>query len=418
MIERPGSSLPANGTRERGAPIRDRVVELRRVRAAELAENPRNWRRHPAVQRRALRALLREIGYADALLAREQDGGLVLVDGHLRRSLDPDRVVPVLVLDLTEEEADKLLATLDPIAALAVADPNALEALLARVNSSSAAVRDLLEGLARQAKLPIHRGLADPDEIPRRPQPRTTPGDLWMLGEHRILCGDATEEAALARVMDGTQADVFWTDPPYGVDYVGKTPAALRIERDTRAGLETLLTPAFAAADRGLRPGAALYVAHPAGVSSVVFANAFLAQGWELRQTLVWVKDQMVLGHADYHYRHEPLLYGCKPGPGRWGRGARGWYGGNAQTSVFEIPRPRVSREHPTAKPVELVRRCLANSSAPGMRVLDPFLGSGTTVIAAEQEGRICAGIELDPGYVDVAIARWEAFTGLAARRA
>ena len=165
-----------------------------------------------------------------------------------------------------------------------------------------------------------------------------------------------------------------------------------------------------------LAGGAAIYVFHPAGPSLSTFLEAFLHQGWVLRQDLVWVKDSIVLGHADYHYRHEPIFYGNSPGA-RFGRGAAGWFGSDAESSVLEVPRPRASREHPTSKPVALIRRLVANSSAPGDIVLDPFLGSGSTLIASHQIGRRCFGIELDPSYVDVAVSRWESFTGQKATR-
>src|SRR5438874_4892831 len=181
---------------------RDRVSELIRVKAGELEANPSNWRRHPAHQRAALRALLREIGYADALLARRDGDRLVLVDGHLRKSLDPDQEVPVLVLDIDEQEADKLLATLDPIASLATADPGALADLLLRVRSDSRAVSDLLAGLRRSAGLLLRELLVDPDEAPPLPRrPRTRPGDLYTLGEHRLVCGDATSGRDLGALM-------------------------------------------------------------------------------------------------------------------------------------------------------------------------------------------------------------------------
>jgi DNA modification methylase len=399
--------------------VRDRVVELVRVRAGDLDPHPANWRTHPPRQRAALKALLQEIGYADALLARREGEELVLVDGHLRRSLDPDQEVPVLVLDLSEEEARTVLATLDPLAALAQADPPALADLLDRVKASSAAVRELLDSLASQAGLHGRRLRADPDWAPPPPQrPRTRPGDLWTVGAHRVLCGDATRKKDVARLMAGEHADVLWTDPPYGKDYVGGTARRLRIAGDTRSGVEELLQAAFTMADEILRPGAAIYVAHPAGASSVAFLQAFLAQGWRLHQTLVWVKDRLVLGRTDYHYRHEPIAYGYSPGGGRRGRGAQGWYGGNAQDSVIEVPRPSASREHPTMKPVELVRRCLANSSKEDQAVLDPFLGSGTTLVAAQILGRRGFGLEVDPAYCDVAVARLAKVTGETPRRA
>lgn len=392
--------------------IRDRVVELRRIQAAELRPNPRNWRRHPDRQRRALRDLLAEVGFADAILARElHDGSLEIVDGHLRQSMDPEAVVPVLVLDVDEVEADKLLATLDPLAAMAVADPESLRSLLASVETSSEDVRTLLANLATSAEVEALTGHADPDAIPRGGDPRAEAGDVFVLGEHRLACGDARDPALLARVVGNSHARLLLTDPPYGVAYTGKTAQQLRMSNDSADGLVELLTAAFATADRALDEGAAIYLFHPAGPEAVAFTDALTATGWEIRQGLVWVKDSLVLGHGDFHYRHEPIIYGAKPGR-PLGRGRAGWYGSNAETSVLEVPRPKASREHPTAKPVELISRLMANSSTFGDLVLDPFLGSGSTLIAAERLSRRSAGIEIDPAYVDVAISRWEAFTG------
>jgi DNA modification methylase len=286
------------------------------------------------------------------------------------------------------------------------------------VDTSSAAVRALLEDLAKEAGLGRSRPLRDPDEAPPPPEvPESGLGDLWALGEHRLLCGDSTSADAMRRLMGDERANVVWTDPPYGVNYVGKTARGLRIAGDSAAGLRELLHGAFTAVDSVIEDGAPLYVAHPAGALSLTFGEAFVAQGWRLHQTLVWVKDQMVLGHADYHYRHEPLLYGYKPAPARRGRGAKGWYGSNAETSVFEIPRPAASREHPTAKPVELIKRCLANSSREGDIVLDPFAGSGSTLAACEVLDRRSFSLEVDPRYADVIVKRWEALTGHRARR-
>lgn len=397
--------------------IRDRIVELVRVRAGDLVPNPSNWRRHPGRQRAALRALLRKIGYADALLARREGKDLVLIDGHLRRSLDPEQVVPVLVLDLSEAEAELVLATLDPLAALAIPEREAVARLLERVHASSRAVSELLAEVARQAGLPHLRPRVDPEEIPTPPaEPKSGPGMLWAVGPHRILCGDATDPAALARLMGRKAAQVLFTDPPYGVSYVGKTPRALRIAGDEESGLAELLSSCFAAVSPHLDEGARIYLCHPAGLGQALFLQAFAAAGWRLHQTLVWVKDSMVLGHADYHYRHEPILYGYAPGPGRWGRGAKGWYGDNRADSVLEVPRPKASREHPTAKPVELIRRCLENSSKKGDVVLDPFAGSGSTLVAAAISGRVGLGMEIDPAYCDVIIERLERVTGDRAR--
>jgi hypothetical protein len=239
----------------RAREIRDRVVELVRVLASALVPNPANWRRHPEGQRSALRGVLRQIGYADALLARREGDRLVLIDGHLRQSLDPHQVVPVLVLDLDQREAELLLATLDPLAAMATPDPQILAGLLGRVEASSAVVRDLLASLARSAGLPFAPLLEDPDHTPPAPEPRARPGDLWQLGPHRLACADSTDPSALGRLMAGESAEVLWTDPPYGVGYQGKTARALRITGDQAEGLDRLLQASFAAAGEVLAPG-------------------------------------------------------------------------------------------------------------------------------------------------------------------
>jgi DNA modification methylase len=255
--------------------------------------------------------------------------------------------------------------------------------------------------------------LGDPEVVPALPEePVAKPGDLYRLGPHRLLCGDATDPNDVARVMGDERATCLWTDPPYGVSYVGGTKDALTIKNDDADGLNGLLGGAFAAIDPFLAEGAAIYIAHPAGALSVTFANRFIAQGWRLHETLVWVKDSLVPGHSDYHYRHEPLLFGYKAATGRRGRGARGWYGGNDASSVFEVRRPKASPEHPTSKPVALVEAMLKNSTRSGEIVLDAFLGSASTLIAAERLGRRCFGVELDPCYVDVAVRRWEGVTG------
>jgi DNA modification methylase len=240
-------------------------------------------------------------------------------------------------------------------------------------------------------------------------------GDLWSVGSQRLLCGDATDAAAVGRLLAGERAHVLWTDPPYGVDYVGKTARAMTIAGDDPAELGDLLRRAFGAVGQVLAPGASVYVCHQSGPRSIEVLRAFTDQGWRLHQQLIWAKDSLVLGHTDYHYRHEPIAYGFAPGGGRRGRGGQGWYGGHAEDSIFDIARPAASREHPTMKPVELVARCLRNSSRPGELVLDPFAGSGTTLVAAETQGRRGCGIELDRGYCDVIVARLEALTGLEA---
>jgi site-specific DNA-methyltransferase (adenine-specific) len=263
--------------------------------------------------------------------------------------------------------------------------------------------------------------MASEDEVPALPaDPVTRTGDVWLLGTHRLLCGDATKADDVARLMDGRRAVCMWTDPPYGVGYVGKTKDAKTIDNDTAAGLPALLDAALANAAAALEPGAPFYLAHPAGALALVFEEAVHRSTFKVHQGLVWVKNSMVLGHSDYHYRHEPIVYGFAAGPGRSGRGKQAnsrWFSDHCQTSVLQFDRPSASEQHPTMKPVALVAYCVKNSTPVGGLVFDPFGGSGTTLIAAEQMGRICNTIEIDPAYCDVVIERWQNLTGQQATR-
>lgn len=293
------------------------------------------------------------------------------------------------------------------LAAMAVevqaADPGLLEA----ASYSEADLNALLAG----QRVPEKR--TDPDAVPEPPAvPVTRPGDVWLLGPHRLLCGDATDMAAVEAMLGGDRCDCMWTDPPYGVEYIGKTKDALTIRNDGADDLPALLAGAFAVATAALKPGAAVYIAHPAGALCRPFTEAFFAAGWRFHEGLVWVKDVMALGHSDYHYRHEPIMYGYTAGEGRRGRGGAGWYGGHTQTSVFEIPRPRRSKEHPTMKPVELIARHLSNSCPLDGLVYEPFAGSGSTLIAAHRLRMRVAAVELDPPYCDVICRRYQEHTG------
>ena len=246
----------------------------------------------------------------------------------------------------------------------------------------------------------------DVDDVPDPPEPTTKPGDVWELGNHVVACGDARDEALVGRLLAGQSANLVWTDPPYGVDYEGKTSETLRVANDDlgRDAHELLLEEAFAAALAASEPGAVWYVCAP---SSPPQMQAFLGPLERLgiwQQTLVWVKDTFVLGRADFHYRHELMLYGWSPGDHRRPPG-------RSHDTVWEVPRPRANRDHPTAKPVALVEGALKLSSRPGDLVLDPFIGSGTTLIAAHRARRRCVGIDIDPRYVDVTVARYEHIT-------
>lgn len=406
--------------------IRDRIKELRRVPASQLRPSPRNWRTHPKSQQDALRGVLAEIGYADALLARElPDAALELIDGHLRAETTPDSIVPVLILDVTQEEADKILATLDPLAALAEADKGKLEDLLKSVHTDSPALLDMLKGLAVGngigPALPTPGGGGDDfDATPDEAGPcRVQKGDLWVIGgKHRLLCGDSTKAEDVGRLMAGEKAALIWSDPPYGVNHSGGTKDPR--QEDYRSGdklqndnlspeaLREMLVAAYSLP--AVVPGATAYAAAPAGPLLAVFMVSLAEAGYPYRGHVVWVKNAMVFGRSLYHYRHEPILYGWREDGPHYEDGDR------TLTSVFEVDRQGVNSEHPTMKPLALVQPMVAHSSKSGDIVYDPFLGSGTTLIAAHRLNRRCYGLEIEPKYCEVILKRAEA-EGLTAEK-
>jgi DNA modification methylase len=401
--------------------IRDRVRELRRVSARELLKNPRNWRRHPREQAAALRGILQEVGYADALLARETRDGLMLIDGHLRAETTPDSIVPVLVLDVTEEEADKILLTLDPLAALATVDEGNLRELMDSVKFSSEELAAALQPLW-PGQRPELRDLKDPPaQIDRAGELRakwgTEAGQAWQIGPHRLICGDCRDEGTVRRLWadNGHKMRMVWTDPPYGIDYAAKNAFLNRsdrgnrvqtpIENDKLTAGETgiMFKQALEIARQFAQPGAACYATVPSGPLLPYFIQAFTAAGFTYRAQLTWVKNQFVIGMADYHHRFEPILYGWLPDAAHY------FIDDRSQDDVFEVDKPHVSAFHPTTKPVELIACMVANSSRPGEAVYDPFCGSGSTLLAAHQLGRVGYGIEIDPGYAAVTLERLSA---------
>lgn len=316
-------------------------------------------------------------------------------------------------VDVDDERATRIMLADNQTANLASYDDGALAALLVEL----AATAEGLAGTAFDAddlddllsKLEDEPGGPQPgdDDLPDRPPAKTVPGDVWLLGPHRLLCGDATVPTDMDRLMAGGLADMVWTDPPYGVSYVGKTADALTIQNDELSpeALESFLRLAFASALDATRPGGCWYVAAPAGPLFLPFAVTLAEQDvW--RQTLVWAKNSMVMGRSDYHYRHEAIFYGWRPGAAHHAPPDR------THTTLLEFDRPSRSTEHPTMKPVDLIAHCISNSSNVGAVVLDPFGGSGSTLIAAERLGRSARLLELDPGYCDVICARYQKTTG------
>ena len=251
------------------------------------------------------------------------------------------------------------------------------------------------------------------DDVPAVPKkPITKRGDLIYLGGHALLCGDATAPESYKKLFGSTskKVDLVMTDPPYGVAYVGKTKNKLTVKNDDPKKLKAIIQKSFPLAAERCRPGGIWYVHGPPGPNFLVFAN-MLSEMEILRQTIIWAKDVFVLGHSDFHYKHEIIFYGWMPGRAHRTPPDR------KQTSVWEFARPKVSRDHPTMKPLPMAAYALGQSTIKGDVVLDPFGGSGTTLIACQDMGRFCKMIEWDPGYCDVIVKRWEAFTGKKAKR-
>lgn len=251
-------------------------------------------------------------------------------------------------------------------------------------------------------------GLTDEDAVPDAPEhPVTVEGDVWLLGRHRLMCGDSTSIEHMERLCEGQLVDMWLTDPPYNVAYEGKTKDALTIKNDKMEddGFRQFLRDAYVAADAVMKAGAVFYIWH-ADSEGYNFRGAAKDAGWTVRQCLIWKKQTMVMGRQDYHWKHEPCLYGWKDGA------AHLWATDRKQTTILEFDRPSRNAEHPTMKPVELFEYQMLNNTKGSDLVLDSFAGSGTTAIACEKHGRHARLMELDPKYCDVIIKRWQDFTG------
>ncbi|MBQ9602427.1 MAG: DNA modification methylase [Paludibacteraceae bacterium] len=247
----------------------------------------------------------------------------------------------------------------------------------------------------------------DFDETTNEIKTRCQAGDIWQLGEHKLLCGDSTKEADIARLMGNEKADLWITDPPYNVNYEGGTDEKLKIANDNMNSGDffEFLKAAFTTAVKVLKEGCSFYMWY-ASREHVNFETALNAAGLTVREQLIWNKSSLVLGRFDYHFKHEPCLYGWKDGA------SHNWYNDRSQTTVMDFEKPRKNDLHPTMKPVPLFAYQIANSSKKGDIVLDTFGGSGTTIIACENLGRKARSVELDPHYCDVILARWEKLTG------
>ena len=388
---------------------------------AKLLPYARNARTHSDDQVAQIAASIAEFGFTNPILAGS-DG--VIVAGHGRLAAAQKlglELVPVVVLDhLTPTQRRALVIADNRIAENAGWDDAMLRIEIAALQDDdfdlsltgfdADALAELMAG-----DEPDVEGEADDDAVPEVSEtPISRPGDVWLLGGHRLLCGDSTVAESYDRVLDGNPVDMVFTDPPYNVNYANSAKDKMRgkdraiLNDNLGDGFSDFLLAALTPTVAHCRGG--IYVAMSSSELDVLQA-AFRAAGGKWSTFIIWAKNTFTLGRADYQRQYEPILYG-------WPEGAqRHWCGDRDQGDVWNIKKPQKNDLHPTMKPVELVERAIRNSSRPGNVVLDPFGGSGTTLIAAEKSGRMARLIELDPKYVDVIVRRWQDWTGKQATR-
>lgn len=387
-------------------------MQIEQIGIATLIPFAKNSRTHSDAQVAQIAASIREFGFTNPVLIDEANG---IIAGHGRvmaaRKLKLTEVPCIRLAHLSDAQKRAYVIADNKLALNAGWDEAMLKLELADLKALDFDVdltgfnTDEIDALLSEKGTD---GLTDPDDTPEPPvEPVTRPGDVWVCGQHRVMCGSSLEMTAMERLCGDQRVDMLLTDPPYNVAYTGKTKDALTIQNDSMGdeAFRTFLRYAFVTADAMLKPGAVFYIWH-ADSEGYNFRGACKDAGWQVRQCLIWQKNSMVMGRQDYHWQHEPCLYGWKDGAGHL------WASDRKQTTLLKFDRPSRSEDHPTMKPVALFEYQLLNNTKGGDIVLDSFGGSGTTLIAAEKNGRIARIMELDPKYVDVIVKRWEDFTG------
>ena len=384
------------------------TIERRKV--ADLIPYANNARTHSDEQVAQIAASIKEWGWTNPILI-DQAGGIIAGHGRVMaaRKLGINEV-PVMIAKGWSKAQTKAYVLADNQLAL-----NAgwdMDLLKVEMQGLDADGFDLgligfddmtLDALLAEA---TPEGLTDPDDVPEPPDdPVTQPGDVWLLGKHRIVCGDSTDADTVAKALNGIEPHLMVTDPPYGVEYDPAWRANAGINKNKgKMGVVKNDDRADWREAWALFPGEVAYVWH-GGLHASVVADSLTACDFNIRSQIIWVKDRFALSRGHYHWQHEPCWYAVK--------GAGHWEGDRKQATTWNIKaRDDSGVGHSTQKPVECMARPIRNNSSPGQVVYEPFSGSGTTIIACEMEGRVCHAIELNPAYVDVAVKRWQDFTG------
>ena len=381
-------------------------MELQYRRAADLIPYANNSRTHSKEQVGQIVESIKEFGFTNPILIDEA-GGIIAGHGRLEaaNALGMEEVPTITLTGLSEAQKRAYVIADNRLALNAGWDIEALTSELKALQAEDFNL-DLIgfdpDELAKMLAEPVE-GQTDEDAVPEVPEaPVTVEGDIWVLGRHRLMCGDSTSIDAVERLMDGRKANMLHTDPPYGVDYEGVPNDHLK-----DAQLEAFLHDAFSCAFAALAAGSNVYVWH-ADITALEFISAFRSAGFKQARppTIQWVKPSLVMSQGDYHSQNEPCLYGWKEGSGRVRVKDR------KQTTIWKCDRTDEAKVHPTMKPVDLCQRAIENSSDVNAIVLDLFGGSGSTLIACEKTARDCRMMELDPKYCDVIVKRWQDFTG------
>ena len=394
----------------------------------------RNARPHSDSQVEQLAQSIREFGFTNPVLV-DGDGGIIAGHGRVMaaKKLGMDTVPTIRVDWLNDAQRRAYILADNKLALNAGWD----EAMLAQeldelrvdgfdIGMTGFSTREIDELLASLDG--DHVGMTEDDAVPEvHAEAISQPGDIWHLGDHVLMCGDSTDLEHVKTLLGAAGlADMVFTDPPYGVNYSGKGSvheSHVRAAAIKGAPAKTQHRPiandalndeqqlnfwrdAFVSVASAIKPGAAYYICSPQGGRMMMMMQAMAEAGIAQRHEIIWRKNTFSLGRADYHYQHEPILYGWKEGAGH------AWYGGRDQASVWDFPKPQKSDLHPTMKPVDLIEKALRNSSKAGDMILDLFGGSGSTMIASEKTNRLCRMMELDRHYCDVIVRRWQEFTG------
>lgn len=415
------------------------MLQIEYIKIGELKEYEKNAKIHDRPQIEDIKNSIKAFGMNDPIAVWKDN---VIIEGHGRlkacQELEIEEV-PVIRLDhLTDQQRKAYCLAHNKLTMNTGFDLDLLQAELDSIIDFDMLNFGFYDEEEKQPEEPE----VEEDEFEPQPleEPISRVGQVYKLGRHRLIVGDSTDPAVIQKLMDGQSADLLITDPPYNVDYVGKTKDALKIQNDKMedSHFREFLVDAFTACNQAMKPGAAFYIWH-ADSEGFNFRGACHDIGWTVRQCLIWNKNTMVLGRQDYQWKHEPCLYGWKEGAGHYFVDDRKQttvledaksldfksmkkpeliqllediFADKVSTTIIDEKKPAASEFHPTMKPLKLIGRLVKNSSKQGEKVLDTFGGSGSTLMVCEQLNRICYTCELDPRYADVIIERWETYTG------